>query len=331
MKTKILAIIFVIFLAMSFFSKTFSQEKEKKEPAIKKSKAFCLATIIYGLNLANPNKETWNLTNDNQKKFFKTYKLKISSINSLLDYLKGSVGTPAEVNKFFRENGFPNMNLTGEGKAIGTIFKLTVDWPVPGEIKKIYCKNCSPEKKFITGVKMTTQKNKIKILTQENDTTPLIQIKTNQGWTVLLREVGPNLLQFADSEADSKLAEITKVMINDSWWTESTEIKEIIFPLSKFEKEIDVSFLQGMNISTFSIDEIKNIIRLSLDDKGSRVESALAMLTRSASMDEWVIDNPFLAIYWREEDQTYPPFVALIAEDAWEIWNEEKYKESVAK
>lgn len=66
----------------------------------------------------------------------------------------------------------------------------------------------------------------------------------------------------------------------------------------------------------FKINEAVKKIRLRLDDRGARAESAVAMVMRGANAGVYTLDRPFLVIF-SKPGLNFPAFVALSGPDSW--------------
>ncbi len=91
----------------------------------------------------------------------------------------------------------------------------------------------------------------------------------------------------------------------------------VIFPMIDLDVKPDISWLEGMKLGGYAIEQALQQTKFRMDDTGARVQSAAGMaLTKGIGPRPMVIDRPFLL--WIERDRlAVPMFAAVLAEDCW--------------
>ena len=92
------------------------------------------------------------------------------------------------------------------------------------------------------------------------------------------------------------------------------------------EIDVNLEWLIGMGLekTPFQIREAKKIVRLKLDDKGARAQSAVAIVIDGCSLPRGEIPpiyrftKPFFIIF-ANDNISIPPFVAIVSQDAWNV------------
>jgi hypothetical protein len=277
-----------------------------------RSSAFCLPAVNNALQLANPGGLAWQTTNETQKRYFEQYGKSDSDLNSLVAYLKGKVTRSAsELNAWFAENGWPNMNinLPSNGLGIGSIFDLLVDWTVPGKKKDRGVAIQQNDKWiFYEGAEMRPSQG-LRAYQLEGYEYPMFELETRQdGWKVFLVEAdGPCESLDLPNKA---IGLLTKNRTN-------YEFSKLQFPVVQLETDVDTSWMEGMAVEGgFRIDEAIKKVKLRLDDKGARAQSAVAFIMRGLESGVYTLAKPFYVIFWREGLE-FPAFVAISASDSW--------------
>jgi len=227
--------------------------------------------------------------------------------NILSDYLRGKVtNNCTELNAWFEHNGFPGMTLSypPNGMGIGSIFDLLVDWVKPGRVTSIFIDN-----KRYEGVEMKSDKTSVTAYKLEGYDHPMFELSTKQDkWKVFLVETD----EYHDSfDLPARAQQLL------SQKRQKFHFTKLKFPQVLMEAYIDITWLHGMKVQNgFNIHDSMKMIRLRLDDKGARAQSAVALVTRSLDMRMYTITKPFFIIFMRE-DLKIPPFVALSSNDTW--------------
>lgn len=297
MKAKIVALCLILSLTAAYASTGSAGE----------SKAFCPVSIFYGLELANPTGETWETTNGNQEVFLFNYAESEKDIGKLRSYLDGKIAhSSSELNDWFISKNFPNMNvdIPNGGAGIGTIFDLLVDWETPGQKTPLYVYGDQNKTHEYAGVQMTS--NQFKSWDLEKYDFPLFELETKQGWKVLLLETKDNIEEARLPREASLLMKLKRT---------PRDVPKLLFPAVEMEKDVDISWLKGMSVTGFQVDEARGQIRFHLDDKGARAQSAVALTMRGLE-NKYTIKNPFLVIFWKE-GLALPAFVAIATPDSW--------------
>mmetsp|Transcript_12932 Transcript_12932/g.19697 ORF Transcript_12932/g.19697 Transcript_12932/m.19697 type:complete len:261 (-) Transcript_12932:596-1378(-) len=229
-----------------------------------------------------------------------------SSVN-LSQYLKGKVTSDAaELNAWFAENDWPGMDITiaPNGLGVGSIFDLLVDWQNVGKKYSVYIDQVRYE-----GVKMDKSASLNGYQLQGYDY-PMFELATRQdGWRVFLVETDKSYTGMDLTTRAVELMELSR---------QPYDFRTLQFPQVDFEADVNIKWMEGMKVEggLFSIDEAIKKVRLRLDDKGARAQSAVAMITRSLPMGVYSLERPFFVIFWHE-GLTLAPFVAISANDSW--------------
>ncbi|MCD4761854.1 hypothetical protein K8R32_02735, partial [bacterium] len=202
---------------------------------------------------------------------------------------------------------FPNIdiNIPDGGLGIGTIFDLLVDWQTPGKRRDIYIRDL---KGWYDGVEMLPSPT-LQAWQLNGYDYPMFELAAKEdGWRVFLVESDNDFPDVDIPERAMQLLQLQRTPF---------EMTKLYFPVVKMEMNVDVSFLIGMYINGgFRIDETIKKVRLRLDDKGARAESAFAIITRGIDMGIYTIEKPFFVIFWRE-GLNFPSFVAITVPEFW--------------
>ncbi|MFZ2150144.1 MAG: hypothetical protein WAV15_03215 [Minisyncoccia bacterium] len=275
-----------------------------------KSKAFCLSAVTKGLVTANPKAKTWSTSKPEQQRFMSTYyDGAVADLHKVDDdkVLQAiATGSSAKLQDFFAKGGFANMpvRIPAGGHAVGVLFDLLVDWKTVGEQKDISIRRPQGGYDDYSGAQML----EFEAFSLEGHKYPLFRIETRQGWDVYLVEAadGENL-QASDFPARAKaLLGLPR---------EEADYEKLNFPSVLMSADVDISWMVGMRVPGFSIDEAVKKIKLRLDEKGARAQSAVAFTTRGMD-SSYTIQRSFYVIFTRE-GLNFPPFVALAAPDSW--------------
>lgn len=276
-----------------------------------RSSAFCLPAINNGLALANPNGKPWRTTTAVQKAYLETYGMSGFDTKLLGKYLKGMVTQDSvELNRWFADNGWPmSISIPLGGLGIGSIFDLLVDWQVPGRKKESgICIAQGNDRVFCEGGEMSPSEG-LTAYTLYDYAHPMFELSTQQdGWKVFLVKADGPCNPFT-------LPKIAHNLLNQA---RSTFVfTKLEFPFVRLEADVDIRWMVGMGIEGgFHIDEAVKKVKLTLDDKGARAQSAVAYTMRGMTSGVYTLNTPFYVIFWHE-DLSYPAFVALSASDSW--------------
>ncbi len=275
------------------------------------SSAFCLPAISNGLQLANPEERVWTTVNETQERYFADYGRSRFDPAGLAAYLKSKVtNSAAELNQWFAENGWTlDVSFPPEGLGIGSIFDLLVNWKVPGKKKElgIYIRQ-DGDGVFYEGGEMRPSAG-LTACKVDGHEHPMFEVSTLQpGWKVFLVE--------SDAPCDpmdlpKKAAELL------SRGRTGYDFQKLEFPFVQLEADVDISWMKGMAIEGgFRIDKALKKVKLTLDDKGARAQSAVVYMTLGMESGVYKIELPFFVIF-QQEGEELPVFVALSGPDSW--------------
>lgn len=276
------------------------------------STAFCLPAIQNSLALANPDGTAWRMANGTQERYFAAYGESGVDLESLATYLKSKVtNSAAELVAWFRSHGWDmDVDFPPDGLGIGSIFDLLVDWLIPGRRKYggIAIRQAD-ESVWYEGVEMDLSQG-LQAHQLDGYEHPMFELSTRQdGWKVFLVEAdGPCDALDLPAKARGLLRRHRK----------DCSFHKLEFPFVELAITIDISWLQGLAAENgFRIDEAIKQVKLRLDDKGARAESAVAIAVRSRmKANVYTMQLPFYVVFWRE-GLDFPAFVALSGPDSW--------------
>jgi len=282
------------------------------------SSAFCLPAIFKGLQVANPNNDNWLTANDEQREFMTAYNLGANADLPLLQDKVAAIatGNQAEINTWFAQHGFPDMKISipSNGKAVGTVFDLLVDWKVPGRKMSFALRsNNGASLDWYQGVKMSASEGNFVGYKLEGYDYPLLQLDVSQeGWRVYLIEVE---VADGDNPKPSDLPICAKGLLARN--RTKVDYGDIIFPAVEMATDVDIKWIEGMRVPNFNIDEAVKKVRLRLDDKGARAQSAVAYISKGIKFSpSYSITRPFYVIFTKD-GLNFPAFVAISATDTW--------------
>lgn len=275
------------------------------------SSAFCLPAVSGGLRLANLSGHPWQAINETQRRFLAEYGEATGDLANLDAYLKGKVTASAtELNNWFAEHGWKtNLNFPPNGLGIGSIFDLLVNWLIPGKKKDsgVAIRQGDSYSRY-QGVEMSASEGLLAHRIEDYPY-PLFELLTQEsGWRVFLVEADT----YSEAFDLPKTANALLVKKRTSY-----SLRKLEFPIVEMAMEVDISWIEGMSVNNgFAIDQAMKQVRLRLDDKGARAESAVAYTMRGMESGVYRINRPFYVIFWRD-GLKFPAFVALSAPDSW--------------
>ena len=205
-----------------------------------------------------------------------------------------------------------NIQIPGGGKAVGSVFNLLVDWEVPGLQSRIHeAKPGGKEHTTWQAVEMNHEYGGFDTFRVGERPYPLFQIRTRQDdWCVYLIETVENEENCSPEKLPARakeLLELPRTMLR---------CEKVTFPVVAMSDGVDVSWLTGMSVPGFRIDEAVKKVKLRLDEKGARAESAVASITRSGGEASYVVDRSFYVIFMKD-GLNFPAFVATAERDSW--------------
>lgn len=272
--------------------------------AVDTSKAMCLAGLFKAFQLATPHTEQWVTSNDQQRSFLETYQGVVGDLPQLERYLKGIVTADAsELEAWFIANGFPEMNVSipSGGAGIGIIFDLLVKWVETGErtISKI-------GQEVFEVVQMTSNPH-LHSWALVGHPYPMFEISTKEdGWKVFLVEVDG---QHNPIDLPSLATKFLKLERRQEY------VDIFCFPAASLSLDVDVSFLVGLHLGDFRVDEAIKKVKLSINSVGATARCAVALGGKSATF-QYMIKSPYIVAFWKE-GLNFPGFVALCDRDSW--------------
>ena len=202
-----------------------------------------------------------------------------------------------------------NLSFPPEGLGIGSIFDLLVNWKVPGKKMELGISlRQDGDGVFYEGGEMRPSAG-LTAYKVDGHEHPMFEVSTLQpGWKVFLVE--------SDAPCDPmdlprKAAELL------ARGRTGYSFEKLEFPFVRLEADVDISWMQGMAVEgSFRIDKAVKKVRLMLDDKGARAQSAVVYLMLGKESGVYKIELPFFVIF-QQEGEELPAFVALSAPDSW--------------
>jgi hypothetical protein len=278
-----------------------------------KSKAFCLPAVFKSMQVANPSDAPWSTPKPGQHHFMLDYgngpKADLAKMGNEVEAIATS--DPQTLNDWFAARGFPGMNVPAGVKAVGSVFDLLVDWTVPGARRDMAVRQgAGNEYAWYEGVNMKSEDQSFESFRIEGYSYPLFRLDTRQGWQVYLVEAADG-----DEIGDAAwLPDNAKKLLSRP--RTPVRYRELTFPAVSLSADVDISWMAGMEVPGFRIDEAIKKVKLRLDDKGARAQSAVAFVMKSIASNTYTIGRQFYVIFTRD-DMNFPPFVALVASDSW--------------
>jgi len=296
----------VFFLFVFAFSLTFSPMGAQAQ-----STGFSVHSVWKALSHAAPDGQ-WKVANEYQRSFLVRYGYSASQdMGKLGPEIAGIYSRDqAELDRFLAQNGFADMRITipPGGAAVAAVLDVKVDWLVAGVPTEIYLNGVA-----YPAVQMD-QNDNVAELYKTDHSLPIFSIQTmDKEWKVWLIEV---------KEGQYKPEDLTEYAVQflNLKRERMSDYKKVRFPMVTLDAAVDISQFKGLAAKStgFSIDEAVKQIRLKLDDKGARAQSAVAFSTRSLSAPkEYVFERPFLVVFWKE-GLALPVFVAYCDKDSWQ-------------
>lgn len=135
----------------------------------------------------------------------------------------------------------------------------------------------------------------------------------------LMTEGSDRLFISMQTDVPEKLEEwISQQDVENREWI---YVDKIILPKIKYDKEVDISWMEGMkNSYSDTISQALQETRFSMDEKGTHLESAVAMFLCTGSMmieeQIYTVDEPFMLWIKRPGLKT-PLLSAYFDKDVW--------------
>jgi len=225
-----------------------------------------------------------------------------------------------ELNKILVENGFdirltpwPNDPYTF---GVVAILDITVEWQQSGKKIDIYTKweDKQSQQKF-PGFKLDADANDIQCLSVPGTDRPVVKIYTKSGDVVCLHVTGlePNLYGLYDLVQDLQ----TQAKPNDIY----DGLKTVTIPMIKLRQQVDISWLQGLNLKDYYIAQAMQEVRFVMNEHGAHAKTATAVSMRNfcalpGGITNVVIDDDFL--FWIERPGVATPvFVGYFTKADW--------------
>jgi hypothetical protein len=260
----------------------------------------------------------WNTTNEQQEEFIELFLER--GMAGLGGLGENEVRWKADakigpINEWLKENGF-DISLTVEpgdgGFAVASILDVLVEWLEEGERRKITNENGT-----FDGVHLKRDKGVGILQNAALHDHPVARITTKSGDKVYMTPVDG--MPEGDFALESKIRSLTLGLEH-----EDHRYSGVVFPMVDYDQILDVSFLKGLNTNTvapgFYVAEAVQQTKFRMNEKGARVESAMAMTFRcrgaSAEPTPLLIDQPFL-LWIVREGVDMPLFGGVFAEDVW--------------
>lgn len=278
-------------------------------PNLWTTQAFCLSAVYKGLATANPAKAPWQTSNQVQKNFLTSYERAMSDL-AVTGQNTHAIATSDNkaLEQFFAQHGFPGMNISIQGKAVGAVFDVNVAWPTPGEQTTVRSNAAGGEHTYYRAAQMSEGVTAYQV---NGSKYPLFKLKTNQpGWHVYLIEA-----EYVPGHA-ANLPAVANVLLARHRAKHET-FSRLTFPVVGWQGDMDISFLKGMQVPGFSIDEAIGKAKLHLDEKCGHASSGVALVSRGGpAPDMYEINRPFYVMF-HKDGAVFPAFVAIANPDSW--------------
>ncbi len=217
----------------------------------------------------------------------------------------------ATLNKFLVDNGFSIRLDPFEPDEFGvvSILKLLLEWLEKGRETVIRYQDTMYPAAQLT-------KDCVSFFSSPNHSFPVVVIKTKTGDEVLLSMADPS---YEGSDLDAHIDRVFGDL------KRRHDFAGLIFPMVDLDERVDISWLIGMS-ALFGggivgrITQALQQTKFAMDEKGAKVESAVALGVMRCSLQEIVpdhtINQPFFAMVRRQGLQL-PIFSGYIAPDCW--------------
>ena len=263
----------------------------------------CLQAAEIFIGSAN---QEWKTISDRQVEFLEKFKrywinpVKLPELRSKADE------DLAVINKWLKDEGFDiHLDPVDVGFYVASILKLLVEWLKVGKKQDITGKR---DGKNYPGVKL---KDGVRLYQDlEIHPFPVAHIDTKNGDVVKMAIID------AVPEGAFGLHDLTQTL-NKVKSPHQTE--EVIFPMVELDVKPNISWICGMGLEKFYIQQALQQTKFRMNEKGAKVESAVAMSSRCLAFKEeqpYVIDRPFL-LWIERPGMTIPFFAAVLCEDVW--------------
>lgn len=304
------AILVVITLIINIFfaGNTLAQDTNKAE-----SKVYCLPAVLEAVTRAFPGFNSSSgpvKLNQEQRQYFDFYMSSntptwLEAMHKL-KVLDGTAGTGVEVTKWLATKNF-NIDVSASPKAAAGVFDLKLDWIIPGKASSF-----SVDEQTFTSAKMDIA-NLEGVFASAEHGKPIFKMKpSSAAWEIFVTEFDGNINEDKDLLAHSNmiLADLKLSQLAGGF-------SAVSIPKVDFEKTVDVSFLHGMESTSFRVNQAIKIARLKFSEVGMQASSAVVVRSRGISQSPYLIKSKFLVIARLKSDQSFPAFVALCDEDSW--------------
>lgn len=272
------------------------------------TRAYCLPAVLEATSQAFPALDGVQM-NAAQAEFFKAYSSEETPqwIKAMKDSgaLEGKAGSGAAINEWLKTKGFW-VRPSGD-RSVAAVFDLKLAWEVPGAASETKVGD-----DMFAAAKMSFDKLGGVHSSPKHDK-PVFEMKPlSQDWEIFITEYQGEISE------DKELLSLGNEVLTDLKPSEiSGKFSAVIIPKVAFEKEIDISFLEGMASPAFSVDEALKFVKLNLSEAGIEASSAVVFRTRGMAPPAYAIKEKFMVIIRTKGTSPFPAFVALCDKDSW--------------
>ena len=264
----------------------------------------CLQAAEIFLKETNPQ---WEVSNTQQSEFLGSFKQQRVNLEHIPELRSKSSLELKEINQWLIDEGFGiQLDSVDDGFYVASILKLLVKWLKIGKKRDISGKRNGtryPGVFLEKGVEIYRDR--------AIHPFPVACIDTKNGDMVKMAIVS------SVPEGKFGLHELTQTL--NKVKTPYRKIESVIFPMIELDVKPDISWICGMKLKDHWIRQALQQTKFRMNEKGAKVESAVAMSfarAMAAEPEPYVIDRPFL-LWIERPGMTIPFFAAVLCEDVW--------------
>ena len=253
-------------------------------------------------------KPEWRANSARQVEFLEKFKRYWANPSNLPELRSKADLNVDVINKWLKDEGFDiQLDPVDVGFYVASILKLLVEWLKVGEKRDIIGKR---DRQTYPGVKLEDGVNLYRDL--DVHPFPVASIDTKSGDVVKMAIIDKV------PEGAFGLHDLTQTLNKVASPCPNKE--NVIFPMVELDVKPDISWICGMLLDPFYIQQALQQTKFRMNERGAKVESAVAMSMRcmgaASEPEPYVIDRPFL-LWIERAGVAIPFFAAVLCEDVW--------------
>lgn len=260
----------------------------------------------------------WQPLNDQQRLFLERLATNGGDLSGIPEMKTKASWSADEINAFLREHGFTiKLEQFADGEfGVASLMKMLVEWLQAG--RKGTFTSSFDGKSYPSVFLSNDARPAFRSLTlADGIEATYVRIPTKSGDTVCMLPLGSRNMARVD------LAKVVQDI--DRGTSACYDFEGVLFPMVDLDETKGLDWLIGMASVNeagrpYAISQAVQQSRLKMNEKGAKMESAVAIGVRTTSvrmpLPPFVIDEPFL--FWAERPGLgLPYFTAYVSQEAW--------------